>query len=80
MDHLIQLRRRESATTSPALDMSPSTSAAMNVSPLRWQSLDVLERKGAFIDQLATNAVEGRGGGAMAKKCICIERTMVFYR
>ena len=52
----------------------------MNVSPLRWQSLDVLERKGAFIDQLATNAVEGRGGGAMAKKCICIERTMVFYR
>ena len=67
---LLQLLRGAKAQplTAPALDMlCPSTSAAINLSPLRWKTLfGRLGREGSeSIDQLATNVVGGRdvGGG-----------------
>ena len=83
MDKLLQLLRRESATTTPALDMCPSTSAAISLSPLRWKAALAVESRGRlvkegieFIDQLATSVVGGRDRGAMAKEGICKERLL----
>ena len=45
MDWLFPLLRRESATTTPVLDMCPSTSAAINLSPLGWKALGVSDGK-----------------------------------
>ena len=47
MDQRLQPLRRQSATTTPALDVCPSTSAAINLSPLRWKAMEVLEGKEA---------------------------------
>ena len=76
MDQLLQLLRRESATTTPALDTCPSTSAAILVT-LAMESVGRLGREGSeLVDQLATSVVGGRDGGAMAKKGICKERPL----
>ena len=74
MDQLLQLLGRESATTTPALDTCPSTSAAILVT-LAMESVGRLGREGSeLVDQLATSVVGGRDGGAMAKKGICKQR------
>ena len=71
MDQLLQLLRRESATTTPAFDMCPPTSAVIGLSPLRWKALSVSAGKEANSSFSWRRVIGGRDGGAMPKKNIC---------
>ena len=67
-DQLLQLLRRESATTTPALDRRVSFDERSDkIVTLAVESFGRLGREGSqFIDQLATSVVGGRGRGADA--------------
>ena len=70
-DQLRSLLRRDSATTTPVLDMCLSTSAAINLTTLRWKALSVSAGKEANSSFSWRRVIGGRDGGAMPKKDIC---------
>ena len=78
MYQLLQLPRRESATTTPALGMYVSfDERSHELITLEVESFGRLRREASeVVDWLATSVVGGRGGGAMAKKGIFKERLL----
>ena len=67
MDQLLHLLRRESTTTTPALDMRPSTTHDLVTLPVEKFGFDVLERRRPIRRSAGDECDRRRGSGANAQ-------------